>query len=96
MLVEGPEDVRGYRVSGRVQGVGFRWWTRRTARALGLTGLVRNLPDGSVEVQAGGSPEVLDRLEAALHEGPPAARVERVERIPADPRARTTGFDIDG
>lgn len=82
-------------MSGRVQGVGFRFWTRRTARALGLAGRVRNLPDGSVEVQAVGPEEALARLETALAEGPPAARVERVERVPADPRAPVTDFEID-
>ena len=44
-------ELRGYSVNGRVQGVGFRWWTRRTADRLGIAGSVRNLPDGSVEVQ---------------------------------------------
>ncbi len=73
--------VRGYRVTGRVQGVGFRWWTRKLARDLGLVGRVRNLEDGSVEVRAAGSEDGLERLEQALRRGPPAARVDAVEVI---------------
>jgi acylphosphatase len=72
----------GYRVVGRVQGVGFRWWARRQARELGLGGWVRNEADGSVVVHAVGPTDALDRLAAALHEGPSAARVQRVEAIP--------------
>ncbi len=50
------------RVEGRVQGVGFRWWTRREAGALGLSGSATNLPDGRVEVVAEGSPEACQAL----------------------------------
>lgn len=67
-------------VSGRVQGVFFRASTRERARALGLVGYARNLPDGRVEVLAGGSEAALAELEAWLHEGPPAARVDAVLR----------------
>lgn len=57
---------------------------------MGLTGTVRNLPDGSVEVQAQGPADALEQLRRLLHRGPPAARVERVEEepLPVDP-ART-------
>lgn len=88
-------DARGFRVVGRVQGVGFRWWARRTAQALGVSGWVRNLPDGSVEVQASGSRVALEQLETMLHKGPTASRVDRVERLPLDPSARRRGFDIE-
>ena len=67
-------------VSGHVQGVFFRASTRERALALGLTGHACNLPDGRVEVLATGTADALDLLEAWLQEGPPAARVERVER----------------
>ena len=68
-------------VSGMVQGVGFRWFVARHARALGLGGYARNLPDGRVEVVAcGGVSEALGRLEELLREGPAHARVERLER----------------
>jgi acylphosphatase len=66
------------RVEGRVQGVGFRFFVRDRARALGLSGNVRNLPGGSVHVEAEGSRESLGTLIQELHQGPPAARVERV------------------
>ncbi|MFQ5746810.1 MAG: acylphosphatase [Gemmatimonadota bacterium] len=69
-------------VRGRVQGVGFRWWTRKEAHRLGLDGSVRNLPSGAVEVHASGSREAVARLEAALRRGPPASVVEAVDRIP--------------
>jgi acylphosphatase len=64
-----------------VQGVGFRWFVARHARALGLGGYARNLPDGRVEVLAAGAGmEALSRLEELLREGPAHARVERLER----------------
>jgi len=87
---------RGFRVTGRVQGVGFRWWTRRTAQQLGLGGSVRNLPDGSVEVQVVGHPDVVAKLESALRHGPPGARVERVDTIPADSGVHAADFVIKG
>ncbi len=86
---------RGFRVRGRVQGVGFRWWTRRTAQGLGVRGLVRNMPDGSVEVHAVGPADALARLEEALRRGPPAARVERIDAMAADPAADRPDFTID-
>lgn len=67
-------------VSGIVQGVYFRAATRVRAGELGLTGLARNLADGSVEVVASGSTEALRELERWLHEGPSAARVRSVAR----------------
>jgi acylphosphatase len=72
----------GFRVTGRVQGVGFRWWTRSLATRLGLSGSVRNLPDGSVAVHARGMEEQLRDLQAHLAEGPPGARVSAVEPLP--------------
>ena len=83
----------GFRVTGRVQGVGYRWWARAQAARLGVTGTVRNADDGSVEVQARGSDAVLAELERLLGEGPPHARVARVERIPA---SLSSGEGVDG
>lgn len=74
---------RLYRVHGRVQGVGFRWWTRGVARRLGVTGTVRNLPDGSVEVRARGDEAALAHLRESLGEGPPGSSVTSVEEEPA-------------
>ena len=65
-------------VHGRVQGVYYRAFARRRAAELGLTGYVRNLSDGTVEVRAEGEREKLQRLIGHLEKGPPAAKVERV------------------
>ena len=73
-----------FRIEGRVQGVGYRWWAIGRARALGVDGWVRNLPDGSVEILAIGSRVALDGLERACAQGPSAARVTTVVRAPAE------------
>ncbi|MEM9492762.1 MAG: acylphosphatase [Myxococcota bacterium] len=67
------------RITGRVQGVYYRASARERASALGLSGWVRNRPDGSVELAAEGPSQVLDELVAWCGQGPPAARVEAVE-----------------
>ena len=67
-------------VRGKVQGVFFRASARSEALRLGLRGHARNLPDGAVEVVASGSDEALRELEQWLQHGPPAARVEQVNR----------------
>ncbi|MBV62328.1 MAG: acylphosphatase [Nevskiales bacterium] len=72
------QTCRGFVVSGRVQGVGFRAATRDQARRLGLTGWVRNRSDGCVEGVALGQTAPLDTLVEWLHQGPAAARVESV------------------
>lgn len=85
----------GFRVTGRVQGVGFRWWTRSLATRLGLTGSARNLPDGSVAVHARGSEAQLGALRAALAQGPPGARVDAVDPLPFSPDGiRDDEFEI--
>ncbi len=71
-------NCRRYLVAGRVQGVFFRAGTQQTARALGLTGWVRNLADGRVELVACGEAAQLAALERWLWQGPPHARVESV------------------
>lgn len=81
-------------VSGRVQGVFFRDFTRRWARTLGLTGWVRNVFDGRVEVMAEGNQEALETLIEKLKEGPPAARVENVEVEWDEYRAEFFDFTI--
>jgi acylphosphatase len=65
-------------VSGRVQGVGFRYTARDEAQDLGLKGWVRNRPSGEVEIMAEGREDVLKMLAAWAHLGPPAAHVSRV------------------
>lgn len=72
-------QARRYFVQGRVQGVGFRYWTVGRARRLGLVGWVRNRRDGRVEVLAAGSQDSLDTLAAELWDGPPVSEVLKVE-----------------
>ena len=67
------------RISGHVQGVGFRWFVREQARSRGISGWVRNQSDGCVEVFAIGSEAMLDELRAVLRRGPSGALVESVE-----------------
>ena len=84
--------ARRFLVSGRVQGVGFRYFTQDIAQREGLTGLVRNLHDGRVEVVAEGDAASLDRLEQAIRQGPPRARVEHVEVDALAPTMNYAGF----
>ncbi|CAN7479327.1 acylphosphatase [Phenylobacterium sp. LjRoot225] len=72
------------RIEGRVQGVGYRWWTVETAQRLGLSGWARNRADGSVEILAIGAAQALSDLERACASGPPASRVTAVRRTPAE------------
>ena len=67
------------RITGRVQGVGFRNFTRRRARGLDVTGWVRNESDGSVRLEAEGPADALESLVEAVHNGPRMARVEDVD-----------------
>lgn len=82
------------RVTGRVQGVGFRAWTQRRAEALGLSGWVRNEADGAVTALIAGEEASLAEMRAALHKGPAFARVDRVEATPAEPDEAQAGFHI--
>ncbi|HET6534757.1 MAG TPA: acylphosphatase [Sphingomicrobium sp.] len=77
--------ARRVRVTGRVQGVFFRAWTRDEAQSLGVTGWVRNCSDGSVEAQLEGDPEAIDELLDLIREGPPDARVDNLSVEEADP-----------
>jgi acylphosphatase len=86
--------ARRYVIAGRVQGVGFRWFTHDVARREGVHGWVRNLADGSVEVMAEGETTAVDRLEAAVRRGPSSAHVERVDIEEHAPAGRVTGFEI--
>lgn len=91
----GPEDLaeRAWRLRGRVQGVGFRWWTRKKALALGLEGWVRNEPDGSVSLHVRGGAREVEAMEQAVREGPPGARVGEAEETPPE-IGDASGFDI--
>jgi acylphosphatase len=81
-------------VHGHVQGVSFRYYTRMKAYDLDLTGWVRNVPDGSVEVMAVGPREALDEFEEWLHHGPPGARVTKVIVNWIDVPQSFTAFEI--
>jgi acylphosphatase len=72
--------ARSWYISGRVQGVGFRWFVEQNANRIGLRGWVRNEDDGRVHVYAVGEPEQLDQLTALLHQGPRSAIVRGVEQ----------------
>ena len=86
--------TRRYLVAGRVQGVGFRWFTVDTAAREGLGGWVRNLPDGRVEAVAEGESESVARFEVALWRGPARARVEDVQVSDTEPLGAVDGFSI--
>ena len=85
--------ARTYRIRGRVQGVGFRYFVERVAQELGITGWVRNDDDGSVEVYAVGHRAQLSELASRLHEGPRWAEVRGVDESEA-PVERHSGFSI--
>ena len=80
-------------VSGRVQGVGYRWFAVRAAQELGLSGWVRNLPDGRVEALAEGNEDQLERFVERLRKGPIASKVNGVDSLDAEPTGLTS-FDV--
>lgn len=84
------------RVVGRVQGVGFRVWTQREARRLGLRGWVRNEPDGSVSALLAGSNQAVAEMLKVLWQGPSGSHVKSVEQRPADVSDAPMDFDITG
>ena len=87
------ETTLRVRVTGRVQGVWFRGWTRAEAERLGLRGWVRNAADGSVEAVIAGPEDAVEAMVAALHRGPEMARVDGVE-VAASGEAVPEGFVI--
>ena len=86
--------ARRFIVTGRVQGVGFRYYLQDHAAVEGVHGFVRNLPDGSVEAVVEGDDESVLRVERALRRGPSSARVEHVEIEELTPSGRATGFSV--
>ena len=86
--------ARRFLVSGRVQGVGFRYFAQEAARREGLHGYVMNQDDGTVEVKAEGEAEALERFERALRRGPSRSRVEHVTIDEVSPDQGNTGFLI--
>jgi acylphosphatase len=83
------------RVSGRVQGIGYRWFTCQVAKILGVRGWVRNLPDGRVEIEVAGSAAQLESFRAELRAGPPGARVTALEEFELLAPPAGEGFVIE-
>ena len=92
--MDGSERTARWRITGRVQGVGFRWWCSQQAGQFGLRGWVLNRPDGTVEVAACGSDSGLQELERRLRIGPPSADIHSVLHLGSDPIGSTQGFEI--
>jgi acylphosphatase len=94
---EAPQQLaKTYRVRGRVQGVGFRWFVEREAQTLGIAGWVRNRSDGTVEVLAQGTREQLFSLRSKLQQGPRASRVDDVEEVESQVQHDMKNFRIEG
>jgi acylphosphatase len=77
--------ARHYLISGRVQGVGFRYFAERAAREAGVTGWVRNLPNGNVEVHANGTRAQIERIESRLRQGPPRSDIRGCDSFDVEP-----------
>jgi acylphosphatase len=86
--------ARRYFIGGRVQGVGFRYFTENAAAREGIHGWVRNLPDGRVEALAEGDADAVQRFEQRIRQGPAHARVDRFEIVDDAPTGLTTGFTV--
>lgn len=92
----GVSGVRAYVlvVSGRVQRVGFRWYTEREASKRNVRGYVRNLDDGRVEILAQALPSALDEFIECIRRGPAGSRVDDVESIPIDVDPGLSSFRV--
>jgi len=81
------------RIAGRVQGVGYRYWTERVAIELSLSGWVRNRRDGTVEALFSGSPDDVAEMIERCRDGPPSAKVTSVDVVEGAP-ATSPGFEV--
>lgn len=86
--------ARHYRIRGRVQGVGYRWFARRTALRLGVRGFVRNLPDGDVEVHAEAAADILREFRDELERGPVSSHVREIVETATTETDRYSSFEI--
>ena len=86
--------ARDYRIRGRVQGVGYRYFARRAAERLDVRGYVRNLPDGDVEVHAEADIETLQEFRAELERGPASSRVSEIVETTTTLTDRYSSFEI--
>lgn len=89
-----PAIGRHVLVKGEVQGVAFRWTARQKARELRVSGWIRNLPNGDVEVQVEGTPGQVRSFIQWLEKGPALAKVESIEESECKPTSRGGGFEI--
>lgn len=96
MAKSGAKIAKKFLISGRVQGVGFRYYAERWASQLGIHGYVKNLWDGNVEVYAIGDAVALDELKRHLAEGPRSARVSAVDESDELVDKRYNRFMIEG
>ena len=87
--------ARRYTISGEVQGVGFRFFAQRAAARHQVVGYVRNLPDGTVEALAEGTPESVEGFKHDIATGPSHARVERVEEVNVERTGHYPSFRIE-
>ena len=86
--------ARRFYVSGRVQGVGYRYYTQEVAQREGVTGYVRNLADGRVEAHVEGDLEAVTRVERAIRSGPAGARVDHVDTDVLTPAGAFKSFRV--
>jgi acylphosphatase len=89
------KEARKYVVIGRVQGVGFRFFTENWANRLGLSGYVKNCADGTVEAYAVGGAAALAEFKARLAEGPRSARVDQIQEFEEQVQASYRRFVIE-
>lgn len=93
-MVDGERQTIRVKVTGHVQGVGFRAWTRKQARMLDLAGWVRNENDGSVSALFQGGGESLQQMLKCLRAGPAGATISRIEREEDGDAAIIHGFEV--
>jgi acylphosphatase len=86
--------ARRFYINGRVQNVGFRYFTRDVAEREGVTGYVRNLPDGRVEAYVEGDLDAVTRVERAIRSGPAGARVDHVDADAVTPSGAYKSFRV--
>ncbi len=91
---QGDESSVHWLLSGRVQGVGFRWFVCNVARRHAMHGDVRNLPDGRVELRASGGREEMERFLDEVRAGAPGSRVDGIESLTAEQGLSFDGFDV--
>ena len=93
-MIQKDKIRKGYRVIGRVQGVGFRFFVLGEATRLNISGWARNTADGDVEIEAEGTAEEIAEFEQRIAAGPPSARVQNVMQLKPGDHPIAPGFEI--